>query len=140
MQVNICPRLIEKMIKNGHKFITSNKTKTLYDYPPLGIYATKTYKTVDVVHVMTGKISNIPTHKSIHIGDNMHLEDDFGKYINHSFDPNVKVVNNKLIAIKDIDIYDEITFNYNDSELEMVYPFEDDGVLVCGKKFKYTHT
>jgi hypothetical protein len=133
MQINICPRLIEKMIRNGHKFINS-RIITLYDCPPLGIYATKTYKTDEIVHVMTGKMSNIPTKKSIHIGDNMHLVDEFGQYINHSFDPNVIVVNNKLIAIKDIDIYDEITINYNDSELEMAFPFEDDGVLVCGKK------
>ncbi len=132
MQVNICPRLIEKMIKNGHKFINSNKR--LHDYPPFGIYATQTYKIGDIVRVMVGKMSNMPTQKSMHIGDNMHLEDEFGKYINHSFDPNIKVESNKLIAIKDINIYDEITFNYNDSELEMACPFEDDGILVCGKK------
>jgi hypothetical protein len=132
MRVNICPRLIEKMIKNGHSFITSNNT--LYDNPPFGIYATKTYKSNEILYVMTGKLLNTPTQKSIHIGDNMHLEDEFGQYINHSFDPNVKVVSNKLIAIKDINIYDEITFNYNDSEVEMACPFEDDGIEVCGKK------
>jgi hypothetical protein len=132
MQVNICPRLIEKMIKNGHKFISNSKT--LYDFPPFGIYATKTYKSNEIIYVMTGKLLNTPTQKSIHIGDNMHLVDEFGQYINHSFDPNVRIEGNKLIAIKDIDIYDEITYNYNDSELEMACPFEDDGIKVCGKK------
>ena len=132
MQVNICPRLIEKMIKNGHQFVTPSKI--VKHNPPFGVYSTKTYKFNEIVHVMTGQMSNIPTQKSIHIGDNMHLLDEFGQYINHSFEPNVKVVNNKLIAIKDIDIYDEITFNYNDSELNMACPFEDEGIKVCGKK------
>jgi hypothetical protein len=132
MEVNICPRLCEKMIKNGHRFLTD--TNTLRDQPPIGLYSIKSYKSNELVHVMSGKMSNVPTRKSIHIGDNMHLEDDFGQYINHSFNPNIKVVGNKLISIQDINMYDELTFNYNDSELEMASPFEDDGVLVCGKK------
>lgn len=132
MRVNICSRLIDKMIKNGHSFVSPRIT--VYNDIPLGVYATQTYKIGDIVRVMVGKMSNMPTQKSIHIGDNMHLVDEFGQYINHSFDPNIKVVTNKLIAIKDINIYDEITFNYNDSELEMDCPFEDDGILVCGKK------
>lgn len=133
MQVNICSRLIDKMIKNGHKFLDDHRVISCYSIPR-GIYATKTYKLNEIVYVMTGKLLNIPTQKSIHIGDNMHLEDKFGQYINHSFDPNVRIESNKLIAIKDIDIYDEITFNYNDSEVEMACPFEDDGIKVCGKK------
>lgn len=132
MRVNICSRLIDKMIKNGHRFVSPRIT--VYNNIPLGIYAEKPYKLGDIVLTMTGKMSNMPTQKSIHIGDNMHLEDEIGQYINHSFEPNIKVEGNKLIAIKDINTYDEITFNYNDSELEMACPFEDDGILVCGKK------
>lgn len=134
MRVNICSRLVDKMIKNGHQFITGYKYPTIVTDIPLGIYATQSYKSNDIVRVMSGKMSNIPTQISIHIGDNMHLEDEIGRYINHSFDPNIKVVTNKLIAIKDINAYDEITFNYNDSEVEIACPFEDDGILVCGKK------
>ena len=132
MQVNICPRLIEKMIKKDCILITSTYFPIMG--LPLGIYSTQNYKIGDIVHVMSGKLLTIPTKKSIHIGNNMHLEDKFGQYINHSFEPNVMVENNKLIAIKDINIYDEITFNYNDNELEMASPFEDDGILVCGRK------
>lgn len=46
----------------------------------------------------------------------------------------MKVDGNKLVAIKEIKKSDELTFNYNDSELEMAEPFEDDNILVCGKK------
>lgn len=133
MRVNICSRLIEKMIKNGHKFV-SNCGNVLHNDIPLGLYAEKSYKLGDIVRTMSGKMSNIPTRKSIHIGNNMHLQDAFGQFINHSFDPNIMVESNKLIAIKEINIYDEITFNYNDTEIEMACPFVDDGVKVCGKK------
>ena len=35
--------------------------------------------------------------------------------------------------IKNIEIGDEITFNYNENEINMFAPFEDGGVVVCGK-------
>ena len=140
MQVNICSRLIEKFNKRGTTYVymlndySRKIVMNQYEVIPLGLYATKCYKINDIVRIMTGNLLNISTQKSIHIGDNMHLEDKYGQYVNHSFHPNVKVVSNKLIAIQDINMYDEITFNYNESELEMACPFEDDGVLVCGIK------
>lgn len=127
MLVNICPRLIEKLIKNGYDFTPTGNM-------PLGLYATDNYKIDDIIYVMSGNLMNKPTKKSIHIGSNMHLEDQYGQYINHSFEPNMKVDGNKLVAIKEIKKSDELTFNYNDSELEMAEPFEDDNILVCGKK------
>lgn len=133
MSVNICSRLIEKMIKSGTIFVNHNN-QILYKYLPLGVYAKQTYKSGEIVRIMSGKLLNMPTRQSIHIGNNMHLEDTIGQYINHSFDPNIKVKTNTLIAIKDINIYDELTFNYNDTEIEMAFPFEDDNILVCGKK------
>ena len=135
MQVNICTRLIDKMIKNGHKFV-NNRQILLSHSLPLGIYTTQSYKPNEILRVMSGKMLNIATQNSIHIGDNMHLEDEIGKYINHSFEPNIKIVGNKLVAIKYINIYDEITFNYNENELEIVSPFEDNGIKVCGKIVK----
>ncbi len=120
------------MIKNGNNFVF--RDMSLHKSIPLGIYAEQCYKSGEIIRLLSGRMSNIPTQKSIHIGDNMHIEDEIGQYINHSFDPNMRVEGNKLIAIKDINIYDEITFNYNDTEIEMACPFEDDGILVCGKK------
>jgi hypothetical protein len=79
------------MIKNGHRFVSHRIT--LYNYIQLGIYKTQSYKMNNIVRAMIGKIKNITTQKSIRIGDNLNIE--FGQYINHSFDPNVKVLNNK---------------------------------------------
>lgn len=138
MKVNVCPRLIEKMNKNGISFAKEQRPGIyMLDCElqlPLGLYATKSYKKDDVIYTMSGNLTNKPSQKSIYIGDDMHLEDKFGQYINHSFEPNVKIERNKLIALKPIDKYDELTFNYNENEINMVYPFEDDGILVCGKK------
>ena len=36
--------------------------------------------------------------------------------MNHSFEPSCKIDNGYITAIRDIDIGDEITFNYNSSE------------------------
>lgn len=43
MKVNICPRLINKMIKNGNKFV-SNPIIYSHNDIPLGVYAEKPYK------------------------------------------------------------------------------------------------
>jgi hypothetical protein len=107
------------------------------DDVPQGVYSSKIYKVGDVVRTLCGELNNYPTQKSIHIGNNVHVTDEYGQYINHSFDPNVRVVSNNLVAIKNININDEITFNYNDSEIEMHSPFMDNGIEVCGKKVNY---
>jgi len=132
MEVNICARIIDKMIRNGENFVS--QYGSVAGYIPRGVFATQPFKTGETVRELSGRLYNNPTRTSIHIGNNMHVEDDLGRYINHSFEPNVKVEINKLIAIKDINIHDEITFNYNETEVNMAYPFEDDGIQVCGKK------
>jgi hypothetical protein len=134
MFINICPRLIQKQILQGINFVETDygvhvaNTELL----PFGVFSSKIYEEGDVVRTMSGKLTNYPTKSSIHIGNNMHLKDEYGKYINHSFEPNVRVELNKLIAIKRINIYDEITFNYNETETKMNSPFEHDGFEVCG--------
>ena len=65
----------------------------------------------------------------------MHIIDKYGQFINHSFDPNVRIELNNIIAIEEIKPFDEITFNYNETEINMSDPFEVDGIKVCGKKY-----
>ena len=58
---------------------------------------------------------------------NLHIEDDIGQYLNHNCSPNTCVVNEndpKLVAINDISIGDELTFDYNSSEDEIHYVFK----------------
>ena len=99
-----------------------------------GLFSTKDYKKGDLIHILSGKIFNKPSRETIHIGDNKHIYDKFGIYINHSFNPNIYVSGYKLIALCDIKVNDELFFNYNTTEINMANPFYIDNILVSGKK------
>ena len=131
MQVNICYRLIKYNIERG---VVYSRSYFDWDSLPKCLYATQDYKLGDIIRVLRGELILKPTRESIHIGNNMHVIDEYGKYINHSFEPNTRIELNKVIALKDIKKYEEITFNYNESEINMAEPFESDGIRVCGIK------
>lgn len=134
IRVNLCPRLIQSAIHKGVVFLSEQSYFHYVVSPPLGAFATKEFREGEVVHTLTGELLTKPTRKSIHIGHNMHVVDELGKYVNHSFEPNTRVHFNQLVAIKHIHEHDEITFNYNESEVNMAEPFEDSGIQVCGKQ------
>lgn len=100
----------------------------------LGLYATKKYITDEVVFVLTGPEYDYPTRETIHIGNNKHIYDEFGIFINHSFTPSVYINNHNVITLHDIEPDDEITFNYNYNEINMAAPFYVGNILVSGKK------
>jgi len=127
MEMNVCHRLIKSLVESGVII-------TQFKMIPLGLYATKQYQAGEVVHRLEGTLRLTPTKTSVHIGNGMHITDKFGSYMNHSFEPNTKIVSNQVIAIKDIAIHEEITFDYNESEVNMAEPFEVDGVWVKGKE------
>ncbi len=92
---------------------------------PKGLFALQKFKPGDVVHTLHGAVSTTPSSESIHIGSGLHITDDYGKYVNHSFAPTVCVKRHSLVAIKYIVPGDEITFNYNSTEENMAAPFVD---------------
>ena len=81
-----------------------------------------------VVYELDGEYITDPTRTSIQTDSTSHIEDEIGKYINHSCTPNVKVVKDKskikLIALKDILSNLEITFDYNSTEYKVSHPFK----------------
>ena len=98
-----------------------------------GLFATKNYSKGEIVHTLTGKIFDHPTRESIHIGNNKHIYDEYGIFINHSFTPNILIDGYSMVALSDIQANDELTFNYNDTEINMANPFTIDDILVNGK-------
>jgi hypothetical protein len=98
-----------------------------------GLYTGKAYTKNEVIFVLDGKVFDKPTRESIYVGDGKHIHDKFGQYINHSFNPTVYIDGNKVKALKDIELDVEITFNYNENEINMACPFIVDGTKVCGK-------
>jgi hypothetical protein len=98
-----------------------------------GLYATKKYLKDEIIHKLSGKIYDNPTRETIYIGNNKHIYDEYGIFINHSFTPTVYICETNVIALIDINENDEITFNYNDNEINMACPFTINGIAVCGK-------
>jgi hypothetical protein len=97
-----------------------------------GLFSTKSYEKGEIIYILSGEIFDKPTRETIHIGNNQHIYDKNGIYINHSFNPNIVVRGKQLIALCDINIDEEILFNYNDTEINMANPFYVDNILVCG--------
>jgi SET domain-containing protein len=98
-----------------------------------GVFATIPYKAGDLVFILSGPIHDHPTRETIHIGNDRHIYDEYGKFINHSFVPTIRIEGERVVAATDIFIGDELCFNYNETELKMSSPFYVDDVLVGGK-------
>lgn len=99
-----------------------------------GLFTTKNINKDQIIFSLSGKITDYPTRESIHIGNNQHLDDEFGRFMNHSFEPNTKIEGKNVVAIRDIQSDEELTFDYNENEMEMASPFSVNGILVAGKK------
>ena len=75
-----------------------------------------------------GRILNKPGRHSIRIGNQQHILDPLGAFINHSCDPTSIIMNEDgesfIKVIKELDRGDELTFNYFSSEdLPIEYGF-----------------
>ena len=97
-----------------------------------GLYSTKSYLKDEIVFTLAGQLYDNPTRETIYIGDNKHIYDEFGIFMNHSFTPSTRIDGHNVVALRDIKVNDEITFNYNDSELKMATPFYVNNILVDG--------
>ena len=102
----------------------------------LGLFATKQYNKDTTIFVLKGQETNYPTRESIYVGNNTHILDQMGQYINHSFEPTTQIQGYNVVALIDINENDEITFNYNENELTMAAPFTVNEQQVCGKMCK----
>lgn len=94
-----------------------------------GLFAKREFKKGDVVYefegeLIEGDLTNVSNPYVLQIDFNLYiLPEGEGRYLNHSCDPNCKLVleNNRLIlvAIKDIKEDEELTYNYNTSEFDL---------------------
>ena len=114
--------LIIKEIKDGMK----------------GLFTNKRFVNGTKVLELDGNYFPYPTRTSIQIGD-QHLEHYEGGHVNHHCDPNTKVIvpnftSPFLVATKNIELGEEITFDYESTEEELASPFicECHGKLIAG--------
>jgi hypothetical protein len=101
-----------------------------------GVFASAPLKEGDVVLCLTGTIIDSPSRSSIQIGEGLHIEDEIGAFINHSSLPSCIIRGADVIATKDIEVDEEITFDYSKSEDTLACPFvcSDTGNYISGKK------
>mgnify|MGYP003956669227 CR=1 FL=1 len=89
-----------------------------------GVYASRQCSVGTVVRALSLKeVSAVPTKTSIYIGFEKHVEDPIGIYINHACKPTCKIEEAFVISLVDLNVGDEITFNYNNSEISISSPF-----------------
>jgi len=98
------------------------------------LFSLENHKNNDLVFVLDGEIKNTPTKYTIEISKTEHIIDKWGIYMNHSFNPTTKIVGRNVVATGDIDIGDELNFNYNVSETNMATPFDTSDGYVGGKE------
>lgn len=101
-----------------------------------GLYASKEFELNYKIHKLDGEIRSKPTKITIEIAYKRHIIDSYGMYMNHSFDPSCKIIEGYIIAIQYIKKGEELTYNYNESETKLAYPFKDNitGELISGMK------
>lgn len=84
----------------------------------------------ETIILINGYLKNIPNRYSIQLDSLSHIwpyENSQWQYLNHSCSPNAEIARDgsrKLVAIKEIDKGEEVTFNYNCVEYDMNNPFK----------------
>ena len=88
----------------------------------------------EIAEFSAGTISAEPTYLTVQVGVGKHitLQPEFLQYINHSCDPNVffDTTSMKLVALKDLEEGEELTFFYPSTEYDMAQPF----ICYCGSQ------
>jgi hypothetical protein len=67
-------------------------------------------------------VSESKTRTSIYIGEGRSVEDEVGMYMNHSCQPSCKIDGLNVVAIKNMEAEEEVTFDYA-SEGPLASPF-----------------
>ena len=88
------------------------------------------------VYRIEGVASAMPTRYSVQIGADMHVDTPVGcsdaellaqyfwRYTNHHCEPNTALRGQSLVAVRDINPLEDVTFNYNTTEVAMASPFD----------------
>ena len=90
-----------------------------------GLFSTEDFLENTVIHRLEGPIYENPSRTTIEMSDNKHIDDEFGIYMNHSFEPNCIIKDECIVSLKLIKKGDELTFDYSQNETTMSCPFID---------------
>ncbi len=99
-----------------------------------GLYATRSYLKNECIFTLSGEKFDRPKRETIYVGNGVHILNEFGMFMNHSFQPTTYIDGYNVVALNDIKEGDELNFNYNINEIEMASPFECEGCAVNGQR------
>jgi hypothetical protein len=100
------------------------------------LVATRSFEPGGHILRLRGEIKECPSKFSVQIGPDQHMEvpaevqatqplDRYRwRFLNHSCEPNAKFENRDLVAIREIEATEQITFDYNTTEYDLATPFE----------------
>ena len=89
----------------------------------------------DPVFEIEGRETAVPSFRSVQIGAGLHIDTAPGvtitdemdlypwRFLNHSCAPSCRIDGRSVIAERDLQAGDELTFNYNTTEAKMAEPF-----------------
>jgi hypothetical protein len=87
-----------------------------------------------LIGIINGQELTYPTKYSIQINEFEHIEpDNYFRYINHHCNPNAFIKGKNIMALRDIQINEEILIDYLNTEDYLSHPFK---CHCCGKEIK----
>jgi SET domain-containing protein len=100
-----------------------------------GVFTTVSFKKGDTLFKLTGESIESPTRTSVQITKTKHIEDPIASHVNHSCTPTAKVSRGTMsfVSLRDIEVGEEITFDYNKNEDSLANPFV---CLCCHKEIR----
>jgi hypothetical protein len=102
----------------------------------LRVVATRPFRAGEAILRLEGDVTDRPSRYSLQVEDDRHLvvptagapERYPWRFLNHSCAPNAGIRGREVIALRDIEPPEQITFDYNTTEYDMAEPF----VCRCG--------
>jgi hypothetical protein len=99
------------------------------------LVATASIARGDEVLRIDGRVAQRPSQTSVQIDDGVHVDVPHGwplerildacpwRFMNHSCDGNVRLVGRRVVALRKIEAWEQIRFDYNTTEYDMSTPF-----------------
>jgi hypothetical protein len=103
----------------------------------LALFADGDHKAHDKIYKLRGIKYEKPTKYTIQIDVDNHILDPYGTYMNHSFSPTCIIKEGWILALRNLDAGEELTFDYNVNETCCAFQFVDADTQkkVVGNKF-----
>ena len=110
-----------------------------------GLFTNRTFDKGEIILLLKGNHFPFPTRTSIQVGKDKHVENYEGGLINHNCNPNSNILTipdvEPAIVVANTTIFkgEEITFDYETTEVDMAKPFKCNchGNWIRGKNYRY---